>query len=301
MLALVQHGYPYAGGSAGQLSTVPTRKSIFSYIQLVCDRGEALTQQGVGQQFWLLLRLALSIAHQPSVGRILSRSMHGKNLLSKSNSPSKICAGIDFSGNHHMWSAGCGNSNVWIAEVECSSPRPILVSLKRVQQLSGDGHPFDRLIQYLRDTDFDAAAIDAPFSVPAEYLQPRTHSELLELIGRVKLIDGRPFPCARDFVDLVLDGRTTANKKPLRRTEEYWRNRKVNVRCTLWAGSRGGAAMTAACLKLLYEAGRPVWPWKRSVRGLLPEALERPTRTMYCGDKDLACKAREMTFWFCKC
>ena len=93
---------------------------------------------------------------------------------------------------------------MWIAEVERSSPRPVLMSLKRVQQLSSDGHPFDRLIQYLRDTDFDAAAIDAPFSVPAEYLRPKTHSELLKLIGKAKLIDGRPFPCARDFVDLVI-------------------------------------------------------------------------------------------------
>jgi hypothetical protein len=91
------------------------------------------------------------------------------------------------------------------------------------------------------------------FPVPAEYLQARTHSDLLELIGKAKLIDDRTFPCGRDFVDLVLEGRTTTTKKPLRRTEEYWRDRKVNVRSTLWAGPRGGAAMTAACLKLLYE------------------------------------------------
>jgi hypothetical protein len=150
--------------------------------------------------------------------------------------------GIDFSSNHRMWSAGRGNSNVWIAEVERRLSRPVLVSLKRVQHLRGNGHPFDRLIQYLRETDFDAAAIDAPFSVPAEYLQARTHSDLLELIGKAKLIDDRTSPCGRDFVDLVVEGRTTTTKKPLRRTEEYWRDRKVNVRSTLWAGPRGGAA-----------------------------------------------------------
>jgi hypothetical protein len=129
--------------------------------------------------------------------------MRGSNLLTRHG---RLCVGIDFSGNHRMWSAGCGKSNVWIAEVERSSPRPVLLSVKQVQELSCDVHPFDRLIQYLRETDFDAAAIDAPFSVPAEYLQPRTHSELLELVGKAKLIDDRPFPCARDFVDLVLDG-----------------------------------------------------------------------------------------------
>ena len=194
------------------------------------------------------------------------------SMLAATSTP-KLCVGIDFSGNHRMWSPGCGKSNVWIAEVRCSSPRPILLSLKRVQHLSGDGHPFDRLIRYLRETDFDAAAIDAPFSVPVEYLQPRTHSELLKLVGKAELIDRRPFPSGQDFVDLVLEGRAPATKKPLRRTEGYWRDLKVNVRSTLWAGSRGGAPMTAACLKLLYEAGRPIWPWRRSGRGLIAEAF----------------------------
>lgn len=31
--------------------------------------------------------------------------------------------------------------------------------------------------------------------------------------------------------------------------------------------------MTVACLKLLYEAGHPVWPWKETGRGLLAEAF----------------------------
>jgi len=195
--------------------------------------------------------------------------MHGSNV----NRHRKLCVGIDFSGNYRMWSAGCRKSNVWIAEVECGLPLPTLLSVRRVQQLEGAGHPFDRLIQYLCQTDFAAVAIDAPFSVPAEYLQPRKHSELLKLIGSAKLIDGRPFPRARDFVDMVLSGRTTVTKKPLRRTEEYWREQGVNVRSTLWAGARGGAAMTAACLKLLCKAGRPIWPWEGAGRGLLAEAF----------------------------
>lgn len=39
------------------------------------------------------------------------------------------------------------------------------------------------------------------------------------------------------------------------------------------AGPRGGAAMTAACLKLLHEANCPIWPWQRSARRLLAEAF----------------------------
>jgi hypothetical protein len=185
-----------------------------------------------------LVTLAVRPLPQALGRRILALSMRGSNLLTSHRS---LCVGIDFSGNDRMWSTGCGNSNVWIAEVERSSPRPILVSLKRVQQLSGDGPPFDRLIQYLRETDFDAGAIDAPFSVPAEYLQPRTHSELLELIGKAKPIDARPFACAQEFVDLVLGERTTATKKPLRRTEEYWQAGNKRALYLLGRSARRGS------------------------------------------------------------
>ena len=172
-----------------------------------------------------------------------------------------------------MWSAGCSKGNVWIAEVECGVSRPGLVNLRRVQQLSGDHNPFTRLVQYLRQFDFDAAAIDAPFSVPREHLRSREHRELLEQVAKLELRAGRPFPSARDFVNCVLEGRAPATKKPLRQTEEYWQRQGVNVRSTLWAGPRGGAAMTGASLKLLHETGRPIWPWERTGRGLLIEAF----------------------------
>lgn len=172
-----------------------------------------------------------------------------------------------------MWSAGCGRSNVWIAEVECVPGRLSLAKLKRVQQLSGDHHPFTNLVQYLRQSEFDAAAIDAPFSIPVDYVRPKTHRALLELVARLESSDRRPFPTAGDFVKCVLEGRIPVTKKPLRETEEYWHQRKVNVRSALWAGARGGAAMTAACLKLLRETGCPIWPWEKSGRGLLVEAF----------------------------
>jgi hypothetical protein len=67
------------------------------------------------------------------------------------------------------------------------------------------------------------------------------------------------------------------SKKPLRETERAWSSgsgRKINVRSTLWAGPRGGAAMTAACLILLHKSPCPIWPWHEGTeRGLLVEAF----------------------------
>lgn len=179
-----------------------------------------------------------------------------------------------------MWRAGCGRSNVWIAEVESGAALPTLVSLRRVQELEGDGAPFEGFVRYLRETDFAVAAIDAPFSVPADYLPDGGHAQLLKLIGEAECSDGRPFPSAQEFVARVLNGRTLATKKPLRRTELHWQHLGVSVRSTLWAGPRPGAAMTAACLKLLYEVGRPLWPWTQGVRGLIAEAF--PAAQLRC-------------------
>lgn len=198
----------------------------------------------------------------------------GMNLATQLGSEIPLrCVGIDFSGNFRMWSSGCGKSNIWIAETEFSRSKTKLVNLRRVQQLEGDGNAFTRLVQYLRRADFEVAAIDAPFSVPAEYLPLRRHRTLLKLVANIKLKDPRPFPPGQDFVDRVLEGMSPATKKPLRRTEEYWKQRKVNVRSTLWAGPRGGAAMTAACLKLLFEADCPIWPWKKHGPRLVVEAF----------------------------
>ena len=73
--------------------------------------------------------------------------------------------GIDFSGNYRMWQPACGTSNVWIAVVE-QHTRLYLTELFRVQSLPGTGRPLERLISYLTTTDYRAAGIDAPFSIP---------------------------------------------------------------------------------------------------------------------------------------
>jgi Protein of unknown function (DUF429) len=75
--------------------------------------------------------------------------------------------------------------------------------------------------------------------------------------------------------DRDLTKHLASGMKPLRKTELVWSKQKINVRSTLWAGPRGGAAMTAACLTLLRESGCPIWPWDRPTdpTGLLIEAF----------------------------
>jgi predicted nuclease with RNAse H fold len=180
--------------------------------------------------------------------------------------------GIDFSGNRRMWSTGCGCSNVWIADVRRNNEL-VLCGLRRVQELSGDGTPFQRLRTLLADQRFNAAGIDAPFSVPSEYIPLGSHRGLLTVTSAIQRPVGRCFPVAHDFVDRIISGRDMSAAKPLRETEKCWQKLGVNVRSTLWAGSRGGAAMTSACLTLLNEAGGPIWPWDQAGPGLLVEAF----------------------------
>ena len=49
--------------------------------------------------------------------------------------------GIDFSGDNRKWSPRCSKSNVWIAEITPFDDRVRLQSLRRVQELEGDGSP----------------------------------------------------------------------------------------------------------------------------------------------------------------
>jgi predicted nuclease with RNAse H fold len=186
----------------------------------------------------------------------------------------KTWLGIDFSGNHRMWRTKNKSSNIYIAEVTLREGQLSLDKLRTVQELPGEGEPFQRLVNLLKSRHFNAAAIDAPFSVPCEYLPEGGHKTLLENVAKLKLPEGWPFPGAQDFACHVLSGRGLTNKKPLRKTEQNWSKKKINVRSTLWAGPRGGAAMTAACLSLLYKAGCPIWPWDRADQtGLLVEAF----------------------------
>jgi hypothetical protein len=161
--------------------------------------------------------------------------------------------GIDFSGNHLKWRTD-RTSNVYIAKVHLREGRPALSTLQTVQELPGQGEPFQRLVKLLK-----AAAIDAPFSVPHEYLPPGGHKALLEQVASIGRPQHRPFPEAQDFVCCILAGRYLLSKKPLRESERAW-SKNINVRSALWAGPRGGAAMTAACLMLLHETQNPLWP-----------------------------------------
>jgi hypothetical protein len=94
----------------------------------------------------------------------------------------------------------------------------------------------------------------------------RSSGALLEQVAAIER-KKRPFPTAQDFVCRILAGRSMSGKKPLRKTELAWNKpelawnrKKINVRSTLWAGSRGGAA-GAACLTLLRQSQCPIWPW----------------------------------------
>ncbi|MDO8739167.1 DUF429 domain-containing protein [Candidatus Deferrimicrobium sp.] len=182
--------------------------------------------------------------------------------------------GIDFSGNHHMWRPGCRRSNVWVSEVRRNEEGLILVDLRPVQGLPGDQHPFERLVSFLSRGDFEAAAIDAPFSVPRAFIPPDGYAGLLERIGLLSDPDGRPFCRSAAFVKAVAGVDPPLDPpQPMRSTDAYWRQKGLNVRSTLWAGARGGAAMTAACFKLLHRAQRPIWPWVHESRGLIVEAF----------------------------
>ena len=78
--------------------------------------------------------------------------------------------GIDFCGNHLMWPPGCGRSNVWNSDVRKVGEHLVLERLLRIRELLGDDHSLERLAAPLREGNFDAAGIDAPFSVPREFI-----------------------------------------------------------------------------------------------------------------------------------
>ena len=208
-------------------------------------------------------------------------------------------SGIDFSGNHLQWGAGCRSSNIWIAELRRTT-KLVLSDLKIAQRLPGDGTPFQRLKVLLAGRQFSAAAIDAPFSVPLEYVPCGDHRKLLNAVFSILDADGRCFPRAHNFVDRITSDHAPSTKKPLRETEKHWQRVGVNVRSTLWAGARGGAAMTSACLTLLRESGCPLWPWSPAGPGLLVEAFPaaqlfhwKLPHQKYNGNEDVARSNRQ--------
>lgn len=184
--------------------------------------------------------------------------------------------GIDFSGNWRMWRSRCMTSNVWVAEVNGTSSRLSLTALSRLQDLADDcGAPFEWLVSFLGAGQFTAAAIDAPFAVPKQFVGPGGHTGLVSRIGNCAPPAGRPFLRAKAFVEAVTGCTPPLSPpKPYRRTEQFWRDRKVETRSTLWVKPRGGAPMTAACIQLLHLANRPMWPWaERTTPAVLVEAF----------------------------
>lgn len=166
--------------------------------------------------------------------------------------------GIDFSGDVHQWSPRRRKSNIWVAEVREDDSWLRLTDLRRVQDLPGEAPPFERLASLLQGA-FSAAAIDAPFSVPGQFV--RDHRSLLKLVAQSKPPD-REFASGAKFVEVVTGWPPPLSPpKPYREADERWQRQGVNVRSTLWAGPRGGAPMTAACLTLLDLAGGPTWPF----------------------------------------
>lgn len=187
-------------------------------------------------------------------------------------SPADRWLGIDFSGNAKQWGPGVSRSNVWVAEIHRRDDRFHLADVRRAQTLAGSGKPFERLAARLSVGDFRAAGIDAPFSVPTPCVPSRSHGALLRLVNALPT-DERPFPTGAALLE-ALAPYPGVMKKPLRACESVWQARKVTVRSTMWNGKRGGAPFTAAALKLLAIARRPIWPHADSDQnGLLVEAF----------------------------
>ena len=188
--------------------------------------------------------------------------------------PTGVLHGIDFSGNHRMWTPGCGRSNVWIATAKTGLGVGVmrLVDLRPVQHLPGSAHPFERLVALLERGDYRAAAIDAPFSLPARHMPAGGSPTLLGDVERLPT-QNRPFAKGADLVAYAQQNAPLKQNKPLRNTEQAWADKGVNIRSTLWDGPRGGAPFTVACLTLLARVGGPIWPWTHTSLGLLVEAF----------------------------
>ena len=183
--------------------------------------------------------------------------------------------GIDFSGNHRMWTAGCRTSNVWIAKAQREGENLRLVELYPVQELlPKHEHPFTRLTALLGNGDYAVAAIDAPFSIPAAHIPVDGRKKLLRDVASFPVAGLRRFAKGGELVAYAENVRPMGClKRPLRQTESEWAGRGVNVRSTLWDRPRGGAPFTTACLTLIQRAGRPCWPWRQDTGGLLAEAF----------------------------
>lgn len=175
-----------------------------------------------------------------------------------------------------MWRKGCARSNVWLSVVEELDGKRKLKALMRVQELPealGE-EPFYRLMIFLRTANFLAAAIDAPFSVPRQFVPEADYLKLLAKIDRIP-VEGRFFPKGVALVKAVA-GKIPRRKtqEMYRETEKFWLRQGLNLRPSLWTKGRPGAPLTSACLKLLAQTGCPIWPWEnKTQKRLLVEAF----------------------------
>lgn len=143
-----------------------------------------------------------------------------------------------------------------------------------VQQLPGTSTPYEKLAELLANKRFAAAVIDAPFSIPQRHVPTGGWLDLLKKVDALDLVGNAPFPRGAALIQLAKSIAELEQLKPLRLTEKYWCDRKVNVRSTLWWKPRGGAPFAAACMKLLAMAKfPPCWPWANAEQGLIAEAF----------------------------
>src|SRR5438876_1273996 len=146
--------------------------------------------------------------------------------------------GVDFSGSAEQWGHRRNKSNVWISVIVKDDADCCMVTdLFRVQRCMNTfraEHPFEALGQFLRQTDFVAAGIDAPFSIPKEYVPKQGYGELLNRTASIGC-KNRPFPRGADFLlnlgtAIGVENLPVRGRKSYRETEEWWRRRGINVR-----------------------------------------------------------------------
>jgi hypothetical protein len=134
--------------------------------------------------------------------------------------------------------------------------------------------PYEKLADLLASERFAAAAIDAPFSLPQRHVPADGWLELLRKVHALGLAGNVPFPSGAALIALAKSIAELEQLKPLRLTEKYWLEQRVNVRSTLWWKPRGGAPFAAACMKLIAVANfPPCWPWTYAAQGLIAEAF----------------------------
>jgi Protein of unknown function (DUF429) len=178
--------------------------------------------------------------------------------------------GIDFSGDNRIWGKGRSRSNVWLATLQGRAGALALTDVRRVQDVGGGDEPFARLAALLSIGVYSAASIDAPFSVPEHRCPPGGYQALLAQVSCWDC-EGRPFATAATLLRHLLPESGPRGVKDYRATELGW---GLNVRSTMWAGPRGGAAMTVACITLLSRTRRPIWPFVEAPeRGFIVEAF----------------------------